>query len=77
MMGPDPAQDPVLGRAAVAVLTDPHPCADVVYAYTDEALVGQKGHSRIDPRAPLSFHERRRRGRIARRRNHVFPTAEG
>jgi hypothetical protein len=26
---------------AAALLTDPHPCAHIVYPYTDEALVGQ------------------------------------
>jgi hypothetical protein len=30
-----------MNAAALAVLTDPHPCAHIVYPYTDEALVGQ------------------------------------
>jgi hypothetical protein len=30
-----------MNAAAVAMLTDPHPCAHIVYPYTDEALVGQ------------------------------------
>jgi hypothetical protein len=29
-----------MNAAAVAVLTNPHPCAHIVYPYTDEALVG-------------------------------------
>ncbi len=31
----------LMNAAAVAMLTDPHPCAHIVYPYTDEGLVGQ------------------------------------
>ncbi len=30
-----------MNASAAALLTDPHPCAHIVYPYTDEALVGQ------------------------------------
>ena len=30
-----------MNSAAVAMLKDPHPCAHIVYPYTDEALVGE------------------------------------
>src|SRR5665213_1449767 len=30
-----------MNARAAALLTDPHPCAHIVYPYTDEALVGQ------------------------------------
>jgi hypothetical protein len=30
-----------MNAASAALLTDPHPCAHIVYPYTDEALVGQ------------------------------------
>ena len=30
-----------MNAAAAAILTNPHPCAHIVYPYTDEALVGQ------------------------------------
>ncbi len=30
-----------MNAAAVAMLTQPHPCAHIVYPYTDEGLVGQ------------------------------------
>jgi hypothetical protein len=30
-----------MNASAAALLTDPHPCAHIVYPYTDEVLVGQ------------------------------------
>src|SRR5580658_5784149 len=30
-----------MNASAAALLTDPHPCAHIVYPYTDETLVGQ------------------------------------